>query len=256
MKSELFKNELNTIVADDIRDFAKVVLDDAPDYFFKVAASSTGKYHPAYALGEGGLMRHTKAVLRFYNYIVGLEQYQNQFDQRVIDLGRVACLAHDIQKSGTEEYYMEKSKDGKRVFTVFNHPLLAAEYIRNYKGMYLEDDDLEIIAAAIESHMGQWNTDKRESIILPKPKSELEKIVHLADYLASRKDIDVSFADDIHAYDMPDIETYECPYKKHKGELLVDVAKTDPEYLEWLQNNVNMREPMKTFVKQLLEKSL
>ena len=47
MKSELFKNELKTITSDDIRDFAKVVLDDAPDYFFKVAASSTGKYHPA-----------------------------------------------------------------------------------------------------------------------------------------------------------------------------------------------------------------
>ena len=122
MKSELFKNELKTITSDDIRDFAKVVLDDAPDYFFKVAASSTGKYHPAYALGDGGLMRHTKAVLRIYNYIIGLEQYQNQFDERWIDLGRVACLAHDIQKSGTAEIYEEKAKDGKKVFTVFNHP--------------------------------------------------------------------------------------------------------------------------------------
>ena len=120
-------------------------------------------------------------------------------------------------------------------------------------GMYLEDDDLEDIARLIETHMGQWNTDKREDIILPKPKSELGKIVHLADYLASRKDIDISFADDNQAYDMPDIETYECPYKKHKGELLVDVAKTDPEYLEWLQDNVNMREPMKTFVNELLK---
>lgn len=251
MKSELFKNELKTITSDDIRDFAKVVLDDAPDYFFKVAASSTGKYHPAYALGDGGLMRHTKAVLRIYNYIVGLEQYP--FGERVIDLGRVACLAHDIQKSGTEEYYNEKLKDGKKVFTVFNHPLLAAEYIRNYKGMYLEDDDLEDIARLIETHMGQWNTDKRENIILPKPKSEVEKIVHLADYLASRKDIDISFKDDTDAYDLPDIETYKCPYKKHKDELLTDVAKTDPEYLEWLHENVNMREPMKTFVDELLK---
>ena len=101
--------------------------------------------------------------------------------------------------------------------------------------------------------MGQWNTDKRENIILPKPKSEVEKIVHLADYLASRKDIDISFEDDVNAYDLPDIETYKCPYKKHKDELLTDVAKTDPEYLEWLHENVNMREPMKTFVNELLK---
>ena len=252
MKSELFKNELDTIIHDDIREFAKVVLDDAPNYFFKVAASSTGKYHPAYALGDGGLMRHTKAVVRIYNYIANLKQYN--LGNRFIDLGRVACLAHDIQKSGTEEYYNERSKNGERVFTVFNHPLLAAEFIRKYKGKYLIDDEIEIIALMISSHMGQWNTNTKEDIVLPEPETELEKIVHLADYLASRKDIDISFKDDVQAYDMSDIETYECPYKKHRGELLVDVAKTDPEYLEWLQENVNMREPMKTFVKQLLKK--
>lgn len=101
--------------------------------------------------------------------------------------------------------------------------------------------------------MGQWNTSDRESIVLPKPKSQLGKIVHVADYLASRKDIDISFKDDTDAYDLPDIETYKCPYKKHKDELLTDVAKTDPEYLEWLHENVNMREPMKTFVNELLK---
>ena len=67
------------------------------------------------------------------------------------------------------------------------------------------------------------------------------------------KDIDISFKDDTDAYDLPDIETYKCPYKKHKDELLTDVAKTDPEYLEWLHENVNMREPMKTFVNELLK---
>lgn len=86
-----------------------------------------------------------------------------------------------------------------------------------------------------------------------KPKSQLGKIVHVADYLASRKDIDISFKDDTDAYDLPDIKTYKCPYKKHKDELLTDVAKTDPEYLEWLHENVNMREPMKTFVNELLK---
>ena len=52
--------------------------------------------------------------------------------------------------------------------------------------------------------MGQWNTSDRESIVLPKPKSQLGKIVHVADYLASRKDIDISFKDDTDAYDLPE----------------------------------------------------
>lgn len=50
-----------------------------------------------------------------------------------------------------------------------------------------------------------------------------------------------------------DINTYECPFKKHKGELLVDVARNDPEYITWLNENVTLKEPMKTFVKELLQ---
>ena len=30
-----------------------------PDYFARIPASATGKYHPNYALGYGGLVRHT-----------------------------------------------------------------------------------------------------------------------------------------------------------------------------------------------------
>jgi hypothetical protein len=41
--------------------------------------------------------------------------------------------------------------------------------------------------------MGQWNTDKRSSVVLPKPKTVIEKLVHLADYLASRKSLEFNF---------------------------------------------------------------
>ena len=59
---------LNTIVSDDIREFAEVLVEGLPDYIWHVGASSTGKYHPAYSLGDGGLMRHQIAVVRFLNY--------------------------------------------------------------------------------------------------------------------------------------------------------------------------------------------
>ena len=70
MNHEKFAKELETFKHDDIRKFAEVLIDNAPDYFFHVAASSTGKYHPKYALNDGGLMRHTKAVVRFYNHLI------------------------------------------------------------------------------------------------------------------------------------------------------------------------------------------
>ena len=255
MKHELFTIELKTIKNKDIRNFAEKILDDAPDYFFHVAASSTGKYHPQYALGDGGLMRHTKSVIRFYNHLMSIEQNNSKFTEREIDLGRVACLAHDIQKSGNTEYYEEKSNGGEnKVFTVFNHPLLAAKYIMSYQDSYLTEEELKFIAIAIGSHMGQWNTNNHHpDIILPKPKTDMQQIIHLADYLASRKDIDVSFKDDNSAFDMPDINTYECPFPKYKGQLLVEVAKKDKSYLKWLYENQELREPLKTFIPQLLE---
>ena len=202
MNHEKFLKELETFKNEDIRKFVEVLLDNAPDYFFHVGASSTGKYHPKYALGDGGLMRHTKAVVRFYNHLMSIEQNSSMFTEREIDLGRTACLVHDILKSGNSEYYTEKSDNGKNtVFTVFNHPLLAAKYVMSYKDEYLSEDELKFIALAVGSHMGQWNTNKHEpDVILPKPKTEMQKIIHLADYLASRKDIDVSFLDDENAY--------------------------------------------------------
>ena len=59
---------LNTIINDDIREFAEVLVEGLPNYIWHVGASSTGKYHPAYSLGDGGLMRHQIAVVRFLNY--------------------------------------------------------------------------------------------------------------------------------------------------------------------------------------------
>lgn len=63
---------LNTFENEDIKEFATVLLDDMPDYIWCVGASSTGKYHPVYSLGEGGLMRHQIAVVRFLNFFWNL----------------------------------------------------------------------------------------------------------------------------------------------------------------------------------------
>ena len=250
-KHELFTNELKTFKHEDIKEFAQVLIDNAPEYFFHVGASSTGKYHPKYALGERGLLRHTKSVLRFYNHIISLEQNSNMFTEREVDLGRIACLVHDIQKSGDSEYYNEKSNNGENtVFTVFNHPLLAAKYIMSYKEQYLSEEELKFIAIAVGSHMGQWNTNKHEpDIVLPKPKTEMQKIIHLADYLASRKDIDVSFIDDEYAYPPIKAGDYKLTFGKHTGEMLKDIPK---DYLKWLLGT-DLKEPLKTYVIEVLK---
>lgn len=242
MGSEIFSQELKTIVNDDIREFAIVLLDNAPEYFYSVPASSSGKYHPEYSLGDGGLVRHTKAVVRFLNHILTIEQHGGSFTDRQKDCMRVSCMYHDGEKQG--------NKGGK--VTVFVHPLQAAETVRKYKGRYLSDGELDYIASAIESHMGEWNTNKRNSVELPKPKSAAQKLVHLADYLASRKDLEVKFDDfEIVPPEPVDINTYEMTFGKYQGQLILDVAKNDKPYLRWCAENMSIREPLKSLLKEI-----
>lgn len=186
-KSKIFNSILDTIISEDIKKFAERCIETIPDYFWDVGASSTGKYHPEYTLGELGLAKHTCALVRFLNHIFEVNCFGNKFTPREKDLMRVAGMMHDSRKSGDDNDFV------KNKYTKFDHPLLAANVVRSLKGNELNDDEVELIATTIESHMGQWNTDRRSSIVLPLPKNKFQTILHLADYLASRKDIEVLF---------------------------------------------------------------
>lgn len=228
---------LNTIVNDDIREFAEVLVEGLPAYIWEVGASSTGKYHPAYSLGNGGLMRHQIAVVRFLNYFFELEQYNAQFTTREMDLMRIAGLTHDGRKSGEQTDY-EHSK-----YTKFDHPLQMANIIRSYDGQYLNHDELEFCAHCIESHMGQFNTDRNSNTVLPKPTDKYQMIVHLADYLASRKDLTMAFEGyERQVTQVLNPNDYIINFGKHKGEKLIDVFKTDYSYCIWLKENSYQKE--------------
>lgn len=185
-KEALISRAIYTIQDDNIKAFAWMLAEDLPEYVWHVGASSTGKYHPEYSLGEGGLMRHMIATLTFLNHIISLEQYQ--FSEREKDLMRVAALFHDGLKSGTQDDY-NSSK-----YTKHEHPMMMGRKIMSYEGKCsLDRQELAFIANCIASHMGQWNTSRNSSEVLPKPQTLYQQLVHLADYLASRKDLEVHF---------------------------------------------------------------
>lgn len=241
---EVFKMVLETFENEDIREFAERFLDTIPQYFYEVGASSTGKYHPKYALGNLGLARHTLALCKIMNHLFSIDCIKEKFNSRERDLMRVAGMAHDTRKSGTQEEY-ENSK-----WTKFNHPLLAAEVIRGLDG--LPNEEIEIMATAVESHMGQWNKDSRSSVTLPTPKNKYQVLVHVCDYLASRKDIEVAFEDmkiDKREEEV-NISNWKIPFGKHKGKTLLEIKEQDPSYIYWAKDNANS-EPFRTLVKQL-----
>lgn len=247
-QSNMVQPILATIVNEDIREFAKALVEELPDYIWHVGASSTGKHHPAYSLGEGGLMRHQIAVVRFLNFFFELEQYNTMFTSREMDLMRVAGLVHDGRKSGEQSDY-ERSK-----FTKFDHPIQMANVVRSFDGKYLTHDELEFIAHCISSHMGQWNTDRKSSVVLDKPKDGYQFFVHLADYLASRKDLTMAF-DKIEAPQTEpiNVDEYVINFGKHKGIKLVELFKINPSYCMWLKENAYQQE-IKDMIKQLEER--
>lgn len=243
-QKKVMDNILDSLENDNMKELGSIIFQNLPDYWYEVPASSSGKYHPLMSAGPQGLFRHSLAVETFMDHILSIDQYKNEFRSEERDALKIAAFVHDGEKHG-------KDKSGGH--TVFNHPICMAETIRTYKGKIegVDDDIIEFMAECISSHMGQWNTNSREpNIILPLPETEGQKLLHLADYLASRKDIEIHFEEKV-KYENPTPDNYVFNFGKHKGKTFNEVLKKDKSYLEWLKGQKFVREPLKTFLKTI-----
>lgn len=185
-KTNCFKKEINYIKDNNLKDDLKKLIKLLPDYFFEIPASSTGKYHPKFALGEGGLVRHTKVAVRIAYELLNNNTVGSKFTDRDKDLIIMALILHDGLKSG-----LEHDK-----YTKFDHPLLISKYIMENKDkLNMDIDDLRKMCSMIESHMGEWTCDNYQNKeVLPKPRTAEQRFVHMCDFLASRKFLNVEFS--------------------------------------------------------------
>lgn len=179
-KVNYFDKEYSCIKDAQIREDLKSLVAKLPDYFFDIPASSTGKYHPAYAATEHGLVKHTKVAVRIAYELLN-NPGLNNFTDREKDLIIFSLTLHDGLKSGKV----------KEKYTRVDHPLLAADFIK--ENSKLPKEDIELVTRMISSHMGIWNTDFKGNEVLPKPQDKYQRFVHMCDYLASKKFINVNF---------------------------------------------------------------
>ena len=183
-KKEIFYDEINYIKDESLRKSLGELIELLPDYFFKEPAAYTGKYHPSYAQGEGGLLRHTKAAVR-----IGYELLQDlsigkKYTDHEKDLMLMALLLHDGFKKGLVE---EK-------YTRFDHPLIASKVVLdNASKVGLSSEDAKFISDAIKTHMGDYTVDYNGNEVLEKPHTKYQNFVHMCDFLASRKCLLVPF---------------------------------------------------------------
>lgn len=159
-----FEKYVNNIKDETIKSKTKVAVDNLPDYFWTMPSSTSGKYHPKFALGEGGLFRHVsfavEIALELFN-ITSLTDIQK-------DVIISALLLHDGLKKGLKESR----------HSVKEHDDIMADWLEelwseNFTGR-------KLIIEGVRSHMGQWATTR-------KPVSKTDKFIHSCDYLASRK---------------------------------------------------------------------
>ena len=185
-KTEIFKPEINHIKDERLRNNLEIIIDNLPDYFFIIPAASTGKYHPAFAAGEGGLVRHSKVAFKIGLDLLSTKSFNEDFTEKERDLLLMSILVHDGLKKGKEE---EK-------YTRFDHPLLMADYIKELKDkLTLTNEEINFMSKVISTHMGEWNTSPYSKVVLPLPKTKEEKFVHLCDFLSSKKFLNVKFID-------------------------------------------------------------
>lgn len=217
---DIFNQALNLISNNDIRDFCKVLLENADDYFFTEPASSSGKYHPKFALGQGGLARHSIAVAMILHDMLRTDCYQ--FDDREKDLMVCGAIVHDIKKYGESKKH-----------TVKEHPQLSGEYIiqtYNEHQDMISQEEAEFIADVVRTHMGQWGDEK--------PETDAQKLVHMADCLSSRKFLNIEFEEQTEApmltnevVEKPKPGEYVLPFGKFNGQKLKDI---DISYVHFL----------------------
>ena len=233
-KVSKFSKEISHIKNPDVKKLTKEVLKNADDWFFIEPASSSGKYHPEFALGPGGLVMHTKAVVYFLYELFRSEMYN--IDEYHQDLLYLSAIAHDIKKYG------ESTNTGH---TVKNHPELASKFIEKVNKEnknILKKKDIDYIKNCIDKHMGIWGDKKPETVD--------EALLHIADLLASRREIDIKFTKEEIKEAKPNLNEYIVDFGQYNGKPITDVPI---DYLNWCVKNIKNNKIFVKFAKQILK---
>lgn len=176
MNYEIFAEEVRLIGSQNIKQLVWKCLENAPDYFWGIPSSSTGKYHPKDENINGGLILHTKRAVKIANHLCECLSIKDIEKDCVI----AACIMHDLCKNG----YPKNEEH-----TVDGHGYLWTQLVRNIltKNEIKDSQSFSTISRLILMHMGKYD--------LPYVldwNDEMAVIVHMADYISSREDIIVN----------------------------------------------------------------
>ena len=242
-KVAVFQPLLDKFETDRMRLYCADMIKQIPDYIFDMPSSTSGKYHNKTQCQQHGQVYHIIMFAEIANYRLALKGNREKFksaEQR--DAIRCTAYFHDALKLG----------NNGSSYSVFDHPLLAAEWVRNTVVEHdIEQKIKDVIADMCAAHSGEFCTSKRSSIVLPEPKNAMELFVHECDILSSRNNIDMQppeYLCDIFAdlnIPLEFDENYTLTFGKHANKRLIDVYKYEPDYIAWCEENLHKPDLLK-----------
>lgn len=165
----------------EIRDETIKAIQQFPDYFWHVPASSSKKYHNPWCRNEHGLWMHVKMAFSALNRFIDSYVQQRLIDEYHADCARSAMLLHDMFKQDMPDVRLMKRSDDRH--TVTDHDIIAYEWLR---------DNTELpdaVLCAVHAHNGPWydgikpaDYDARSRLF------HTCQLVHTADMAASSPD--------------------------------------------------------------------
>lgn len=195
-EADVIKEFIWMIEDDDLRAFTYFVISQSHPDFWVIPSSSSGKYHPEWENGKGGLIRHVKAVmalamsaLRRYGY-----SYETTGDAdlnaKTRDIIAFSVLLHDWGKNGdpNKDWGKHTTKThGEDAAKLIEEELLP-KFIKFFPEIKNVDELKDMVQQgcfAIRHHYGIWSKEKMKP---NDPKmTDIARILQEADYYSSRK---------------------------------------------------------------------
>ena len=241
-KIAVFQPYLDQFETDEMRLYCADMIDPIPDYIFTMPSSTSGKYHTATQCQPHGQIYHIVMFAEVMNYRLALKGNKEKFKSPIQrDAMRCTPIFHDAVKCGWNG----------SIHSVHDHPMLAGQWVRETKVEHDVDDKIkEAIARMCERHSGEWTSSKKSKVVLPEPENAMELFVHECDILSSRSNIDMQppeYLKEIFGEEPPVEfdENYILTFGKYSGQKLIDIYKSKPDYVEWMENNIGKRDVLK-----------
>ena len=182
--SNFYEEEFNLFKTEHLKQFAQQALKLFPPYFWQVASSSGGKYHSGWSNCKPlGLAKHTKAVVRVTHMLS--DAYSLNPEEH--DVALIAAFCHDSVKYGF----------GGGKYTSKTHESEGASFFKQVSRKLYQGDFpyFEETVEAIAYHQGRWCATEPPKKF-PEEFSRIAQLIHVADMVASRKEITFTFIEE------------------------------------------------------------